>query len=137
MSRGANPCSQVKVRLDTAENQLLFADTALLIVNCCIGFGNYIAGAFGMNLDQTIYLQPKHGSFAIVCGGSCACMIFLYIVIFGYFRWTKLLPANYSIAHAAFQRFFHAVANGARKYDLVNNTDSDRESRIHPSSTNH
>ncbi len=87
----------MKLRLDTAQNQLLFADFFLFIVNSCLGFGNYFVGIFGMNLDNTIYLQPRYGSFVFICIVSLVLVILLYVFIFLYFKWTIIIPVNYKM----------------------------------------
>lgn len=43
---------QIQFRLATAENELLFSETANSILTCTIGLGTFMVGMMGMNLDQ-------------------------------------------------------------------------------------
>lgn len=43
---------QVLVRLNVSQNELLVANTVVTVLATSIGFGGYVAGIFGMNLDQ-------------------------------------------------------------------------------------
>eukprot|EP01034_Spumella_vulgaris_P025879 gene25879-32385_t len=56
----------VSLRLDTSRNELLIANTALAVLACSIGFSAYLTGVFGMNLDNTVYLQFVKGGFAVL-----------------------------------------------------------------------
>lgn len=47
------------LRLSSVRNQLMIVNTIISIITCVIGFGSYVAGIFGMNLDNTEYLQQK------------------------------------------------------------------------------
>ena len=82
----------MSLRLDTSRNELLIANTALTVLSCGIGFGAYVAGIFGMNLDQTIYLQPRQGSFVIVTILSFVGICLIFILGFGYLKWSNIIP---------------------------------------------
>ena len=83
----------VSLRLDTSRNELLIANTALAVLACSIGFGAFITGVFGMNLDNVEYLQPKQNLFAVVSVTSCALIGFLFVGIMTYLRKSGMMPA--------------------------------------------
>jgi hypothetical protein len=83
---------QVSLRLDTSRNELLIANTALAVLACSIGFGAYITGIFGMNLDNVDYIQPVKHVFAAVSVGSFALIILVFCAILFYLRWSGMLP---------------------------------------------
>jgi len=82
----------VSLRLDTSRNELLVANTAFALLSCCIGIGAYITGVFGMNLDNTLTIQPQTGSFAMVWAGSTASIICTFFSVYLYLGWTGILP---------------------------------------------
>jgi Mg2+ and Co2+ transporter CorA len=86
--------------LDTSRNELLIANTALAILSCSIAFGAYITGVFGMNLDNTVYLQPVHGGFAYITSGSFAIMFVIFALIYGYLRYAGILPGKPVAVHS-------------------------------------
>ena len=73
------------LRLDTSRNELMIVNTDMTVLACCIGVGTFIAGIFGMNLDNTAYIQPVDGTFAIVWVGSTLLVGVLYMVCYMYF----------------------------------------------------
>jgi Mg2+ and Co2+ transporter CorA len=92
---------QVSLRLDISRNENLIANTALAVLSCSIAFGAYITGIFGMNLDQTIYLQPKKGSFVGVTVASFAVIVVIFVVVYGYFRHTGVIPRRTGFSTAS------------------------------------
>ena len=84
----------VSLRLDTARNQLLVANTALCVLACAISAGSYITGAFGMNLDNTVKLQAEPGLFNVVFLGSAAGICILFAAVITWLRYTGVLPTN-------------------------------------------
>ena len=84
----------VSLRLDTARNQLLVANTAFAVLACAISTGSYLTGAFGMNLDNTITIQNQKGSFSLVFGLSAGFIAFMFAVIIWYLRYTGILPSE-------------------------------------------
>lgn len=62
------------LRLSSIRNQLMIVNTIIGIITCVIGFCSYVAGIFGMNLDNTQYIQPIKGVFNYVI---IATMIFM------------------------------------------------------------
>lgn len=86
----------VSLRLDTSRNELLIVNTALAVLACSIGFGAYITGMFGMNLDNVDTIQPVEHSFAVVSICSFAAIVLLFGVILYYLRQTGMLPLRLS-----------------------------------------
>ncbi len=78
------------LRLDMARNQLMVVNVVISVVTSFIGFGAFISGIFGMNLDQTRWLQSVHGVFTGVCIGALCFIIFgatavlSFLLQFGY-----------------------------------------------------
>ena len=68
------------------------ANTILAILSCAIGFGAFVTGAFGMNLDQAVYLLPWHGGFVIIVVASVVAMIMIFVCIFLYFTYLGVFP---------------------------------------------
>ena len=76
------------IKLDTVRNQLMIINTVISIIACTVGFSSYVASIFGMNLDNTKYLQPVPGVFN---GVVISTMIFMPLVkIISVFCLTKL-----------------------------------------------
>ena len=84
----------VTLRLDTARNQLLVANTGFAVLACAISCGSFITGAFGMNLDNTILLQNKPGLFNVVILSSVFGIIALFALVIWYLRYTGVLPSQ-------------------------------------------
>lgn len=89
-----NAEQSVLVRLNVSQNELLVANTVVTITACAVGFGGYISGLFGMNLDQTIYLQPQSGSFKTVVIASFTFIVGSVILTLFYLRLTGVLPSH-------------------------------------------
>ena len=70
-----NAVKQVSMKLDHTKNEILKINTILTIVSTGLTFGGYIAGVFGMNLDNCEYLQPMKGVFTTVCVVTSVVMI--------------------------------------------------------------
>jgi magnesium transporter len=87
-----NAEEMVSLRLDTSRNELLIANTALTVLSCGIGFGAYVSGVFGMNLDQTKYLQPRANSFLIVAVLSFVGVVLVFFIGYGYLKMAGILP---------------------------------------------
>eukprot|EP00605_Chrysophyceae_sp_TOSAG23-4_P000341 GSChrysophyteH1.ASY1.ANO1.388.1 assembled CDS len=84
----------VSLRLDTARNQLLVANTGFAVLACAISTGSYITGAFGMNLDNTLTLQNERGLFHAVVLSSAAGIILIFLSVICYLRYTGVLPTT-------------------------------------------
>ena len=83
----------VSLRLDTARNQLLVANTLFAILACAVAFGSYIASIFGMNLDNS-RLESTPGLFAVIFSISFAAIALCFITIVLYLRATGTLPTS-------------------------------------------
>lgn len=70
------------------------ANTVVTIMACAIGFGGYISGIFGMNLDNTEFIQPKAGSFLAVAFSSFAFIVLSVVITIAYLRFTGVLPTH-------------------------------------------
>lgn len=86
----------MSLRLDTSRNELLIANTALAVLACSIGFAAYITGVFGMNLDNTVYIQNVRGGFAGIFAGSFALIPFVFLLICAYLKNSRMLPNGMS-----------------------------------------
>lgn len=84
----------MSLRLDTARNELLYANTNLAILACCFGLGAYVSGIFGMNLDNTQSLEHTPNVFYIVIAVSTTAMILLFVGIVCAFRASGMFPAR-------------------------------------------
>eukprot|EP01041_Mallomonas_annulata_P009202 gene9202-19080_t len=80
------------LRLDTSRNELLIVNTNMAVLAASIGVGTYIAGIFGMNLDNTLYIQNVEGTFAIVWVGSTLLIMFMFAMLYSYFVLTGAYP---------------------------------------------
>lgn len=96
-----NAEEMVSLRLDTSRNELLIANTALTVLSCGIGFGAYVSGVFGMNLDQTEYLQPRKNSFLIVTMLSFLGVTLVFFIGYGYLKMAGILPERVKISNKA------------------------------------
>ena len=84
----------VSLRLDTARNQLLVANTMFAVLACAISFGGYITGAFGMNLDNTDKLQATDGLFSVVFATSFAVIVLGFTTVVLYLQGSGTLPTR-------------------------------------------
>jgi magnesium transporter len=71
-----NAEDSMMLKLDTSRNQVLVAEMFLTVVAALVTFAAFIAGIFGMNLDNTVTLQNVLGLFEIV-------FILTLMIIFG------------------------------------------------------
>jgi Mg2+ and Co2+ transporter CorA len=97
------------VRLDVSKNELLVALTIVAVISTAVGSGSYLTGAFGMNLDQTIWLQPVHGSFAAVLFGSFGFVVMSSWLTLSYIRAKEIWPRQ--ISNAEFRRIHESMQN--------------------------
>ena len=65
-------------------------------IQSSIGFGAYITGIFGMNLDNVDYLEPVDHVFVVVCVCSFACIACIFASILYYLRMQGMLPMKTS-----------------------------------------
>ena len=111
-----NAEEMVSLRLDTSRNELLIANTALTVLSCGIGFGAYVSGVFGMNLDQTKYLQPRKNSFLIVTMLSFLGVMLVFFIGYGYLKMAGILPERVKIINKPNGPVTgaHSIGNGLR-----------------------
>jgi len=84
----------VLLRLDTSRNELLIANTAFALGAFCVGIGGYLAGVFGMNLDNVVSIEEVHGLFAMVLIGSILLMLAIFGAIYGYLSHAGVIPSK-------------------------------------------
>lgn len=80
------------LRLDTARNEILIANTVIATVAANIALGGFVAGVFGMNLDNTIWLQEYTYGFAIVVTCMLSFMSLGIVFSLYYFKSKGILP---------------------------------------------
>jgi Mg2+ and Co2+ transporter CorA len=73
------------LHLDFIRNDLLKTNLILTIVSTCFTTGGFIAGIFGMNLDNTIYLQNAPGGFISVTVVTTVVIIIGIAIGYSYF----------------------------------------------------
>ena len=83
----------VSLRLDTARNQLLVANTLFAILACAIAMGSFVVGGFGMNLDNT-ELESVPGLFAVIFALCVVVIVLCFVSIVLYLRSTGTLPTE-------------------------------------------
>jgi Mg2+ and Co2+ transporter CorA len=84
----------VNLRLDTSRNQLLVVTTALSVFSLSVAFSGYITGVFGMNLDNTIYIQPVRGCFMGIFLSSLFSILLLSTAIIYLLQKYEILPSS-------------------------------------------
>ena len=86
---------QVSLRLNTSQNDLLIASATITILSCSTAFGSYIAGAFGMNLDQTVDGVMEYPfSFTYVAVGSFGLVCILAFCIYTFLTSAGFIPSR-------------------------------------------
>ena len=85
------------MQLSVVENKALMADTTINILLVSMNFGMYLAGVFGMNLDQATRMyhfgfQYWRGGFPLVFVLSFAMIGIVFYSILLRFIWTKVFP---------------------------------------------
>ena len=80
------------MHLNTSLNQLLRLDTCISIFAAAVGTGGYLAGLFGMNLDNTEHIQKMQGLFRAICSiTGFGILIFVWCFI-KYLTHIEVLP---------------------------------------------
>lgn len=87
-----NEESVFKLQLNYTQNEILLLNTTLTILSCAVGFGGFITGGFGMNLDNTKYLQNMNHSFLIVFTLAFAAIVACFMSAYNFFKWSGILP---------------------------------------------
>ena len=78
--------TQASLRLDISRNKTLSANITITLITVNVTFAGYIAGVFGMNLDNVDTIQPVEGVFAIVFVGTFCLIIICSTIIYYLFR---------------------------------------------------
>ncbi|KAK7399687.1 hypothetical protein VNO78_10876 [Psophocarpus tetragonolobus] len=79
----------VNIQLDNHRNELIQLQLTLTIASFAIAIETLIAGAFGMNIPCQLYsMQGLFWPFVWISSGAC---VLLFLIIFAYARWKKLL----------------------------------------------
>jgi Mg2+ and Co2+ transporter CorA len=76
----------VSMKLDTTRNELLKTNMILSIVALYLTIGGFVAGIFGMNLDNTIHLQFQKHVFISVTVITSGCIIIGSVITVLYFK---------------------------------------------------
>ena len=79
----------VNIQLDNQRNELIQLQLTLTIASFAIAVETLIAGIFGMNIPCQLY--NTNGIFWYFVFGVTAASILLFLLVFGYARWKKLL----------------------------------------------
>ena len=79
----------VNIQLDNQRNELIQLQLTLTIASFAIAVETLIAGIFGMNIPCQLY--NTNGIFWYFVFGVTAACILLFLLVFGYARWKKLL----------------------------------------------
>mmetsp|Transcript_22480 Transcript_22480/g.32815 ORF Transcript_22480/g.32815 Transcript_22480/m.32815 type:complete len:644 (-) Transcript_22480:212-2143(-) len=87
-----NEESLFRLQLNYSQNEILILNTVLTILACAIGFGSYLTGAFGMNLDNTVTLQEKKHSFVVVLVSTFMAIVVTFSIPYVYFKVKGVLP---------------------------------------------
>lgn len=79
----------VNIQLDNQRNELIQLQLTITIASFAITFQTLCAAIFGMNIPCALY--EREGIYGRVIGIMTTACVVLFILIFGYARWTKLL----------------------------------------------
>jgi len=82
----------VSLRLDTSRNELLIANTAFSLRALCVGIGGWLAGVFGMNLDNAAAMESIPGLFFLIFFGTIGLVIMIYVGIYSYLTVSGVIP---------------------------------------------
>ena len=83
--------------MDTAQDELLIANAAMVVLSVFIGLIGYLGGIFGMNLDNWTVLQPistEYHMFKTVCCVTAALLVVGFPSTWFYFIWTGAVPTR-------------------------------------------
>ena len=82
----------VSMKLDTTRNELLKTNMILSIIALYLTLGGFVAGIFGMNLDNTIHLQNTPHVFIAVTVITTGCIVVGILLTVMFFRAHDILP---------------------------------------------
>ena len=80
------------MQLDYSLNQLLKLNTIISLYAAAIGTGGYVAGLFGMNLNNTTTIQNIPYIFEVVCYSSALGALVGFFLLIKYLTATGVLP---------------------------------------------
>ena len=89
-----------------SQNQLLIANTIVTVLAASIAFGSFIAGLFGMNLDNNEKYQSYDGSFVAVTLLTIALVALIAVFTIYYFQQTAMLPSEIVLDTQAYRKNF-------------------------------
>lgn len=79
----------MNIQLDNQRNELIQLQLTLTIASFAVAVETALAGIFGMNIPCTLY--ETNGIFNGVVWGMTAFCVVLFLLVFAYARWKKLL----------------------------------------------
>ena len=82
----------VSMKLDTTRNELLKTNMILSIVALYLTLGGFVAGIFGMNLDNTVHLQNTPHVFMTVTLVTTGMIIVGIVLTIAFFIMYDILP---------------------------------------------
>ena len=85
------------LRLDNSRNELMSVSILIGIFGCSIGYAAYIAGIFGMNLDNTQFLQSVEGVFWGVFASTGLLILLSAVVVYFLLKMVKVIPTRASM----------------------------------------
>ena len=93
----------LELRLETSRNELTLINTYFTITSAFFGFGGFLAGIFGMNLDNSTTTEPglvqsKKGSFIVVTVISAACIVVGITSTYFYLLYKNIIPEKLYIS---------------------------------------
>ena len=93
----------LELRLETSRNELTLINTYFTITSAFFGFGGFIAGIFGMNLDNSTTTEPglvqsQKGSFIVVSVISAAFIVVGITTTYYYLRYKNIIPEKLNIS---------------------------------------
>ena len=100
-----------------SQNQLLIANTVVTVLAAAVAFGSFIAGIFGMNLDNDKY-QAIEGSFVGVTLLTLIAVALISIGTVYYFQVTAMLPSELVLERP--QQPMMMSKSASRRYSEMN-----------------
>ena len=92
-TRITNSEEMYQLQLDTIQNRVLIAQTALSALTAGIGVGAYFGGVFGMNLIHSAAFRAAPFTFGTVFITSFACIVLIASGFIVTFRHFQILPS--------------------------------------------
>lgn len=103
----------INLKLDTSRNELLFATTILSVFATVIAFSGYVAGAFGMNLDNTHEYENQKGAFSTIFSITMLLNAFGAMLIIALFRYYNILPTHAHLHEGVEEGTYHRTVGRA------------------------